>query len=69
MAVNKAGQNEFSGCFDFLSLLRDFYLSGRTDRFDFAVFDQNDGVGERLFPRAINECPANYGYESRLSKK
>jgi len=63
MAVNKSRQNKFSSGLDFLSFFRDFNLSGRADRLNLITFDQNDAVGDGLFPRAINECPANYGYE------
>jgi len=66
MTVNKSRQNEFSRGFNSLSFLRDFNLGGRADSFNFTAFNQNDAVGERLFPGAINECPANYGYEGWL---
>jgi len=66
MTVNKSRQNEFSRGFNSLSFLGDFNLSGGADSFDFTAFNQNDAVGERLFPRAINEGSANYGQEGWL---
>ncbi len=69
MAVNKSWQDEFSKGVDFLSFFWNFNLSGRADRFNLIAFNQNNAVGERLFPRAINERPANYGDEGWLCKK